>query len=82
MEKVIWLSGVPYQGRVLWAASQRMAGQQGRLPGNSRFKLAELREVKAPGWQARFQSVCVCNDALRKDSESQEAGAVLKGVVW
>lgn len=41
---------VSLDGRVLREGIQAMIGQQGRLTGNSKFKLAVLWEMKAQGW--------------------------------
>ena len=41
---------VSLDGRVLREGIQAMIGQQARLTGNSKFKLAVLWEMKAQGW--------------------------------
>lgn len=42
---------------------------EGDIDRYSSFRLAVLWEIKAQGWQPRFHSVCVWDEAVRRDPE-------------
>lgn len=50
-----------------------------RLIGNIGFMLALPWEMMAHKWEARFPSVCVWDEAVRKEPETQAATEIARG---